>query len=160
MFDVNGKLIGITNAGNNEDQNINYAIPVSAVKGAVEYILCHYDGETASGVWKPTTGLTLKTENSRYVYDGALGYGTIREDLVASGVSGIEADMDLEVGDKLTAIVIDGTSYTLHRDFELSDAYLLLTAGTEFYFVYDRGTEVGLRSDVHTIDGAELSLIA
>ena len=43
LFDNNGNLIGITNAGNQTDENINYAIPLSIVKGTVENILYYYN---------------------------------------------------------------------------------------------------------------------
>ena len=39
LFNAEGKLIGICNAGDSTDQNINYAIPLDIVKGTVGNIL-------------------------------------------------------------------------------------------------------------------------
>lgn len=47
LFNKDGKLIGINNAGNTEEQNINYAIPLQVVKGVTENILYHANDNDA-----------------------------------------------------------------------------------------------------------------
>lgn len=58
------KLIGITNAGNDEDQNINYGIPIQIVKRVVDNILYYYDDTNAVNVQKISLGITVDSANS------------------------------------------------------------------------------------------------
>ena len=82
LFNKSGELIGITNAGNSTDQNINYAVPLEIVTGTVDSIIYYgNDGNTdTNGVYRLLFGVNVNTENSKYVYDAASGYGPPRVD--------------------------------------------------------------------------------
>ncbi|MDE6274238.1 MAG: S1C family serine protease, partial [Clostridiales bacterium] len=71
LFNNKGELVGITNGGDEDDQNINYAIPLPLVTGSADNILHYYaDGDaTTLGVYKIELGFTANVQNSRYVYD-------------------------------------------------------------------------------------------
>lgn len=89
LFNANGQLIGIANAGNVTDQNINFAIPIQIVKGVTENIMLHYnDGEASTnGVYKITLGITVTSQNSKYTYNSENGYGTVTEEIVVSEIA-------------------------------------------------------------------------
>ena len=153
LFNSDGELIGITNAGDTEDQNINYAVPVQIVKAVAQNVLIH------NGVRKLTFGVTVTSKNSKYVYDEESGYGRIEEDIAISAVEGIAAEMGLEVGDILTAIEIDGAEYELERYFDIGDYALYLTEGVKFRFLYERGGTAGATS-VYEVKDEDLKTIA
>lgn len=140
LFDSDGKLIGITNAGDSEDQNINYAIPVNIVKPVVENIIHYNDG----GVKVLKLGVTVASQNGRYVYDAQKGYGDIIEDVICSEVTeGSLADsgFGLEAGDKLVALNINGVTNEFNRYFNLGDLLYTVRQGDVVSFIYYRNDE-------------------
>ena len=142
LFNKDGKLIGITNAGNTEDQNINYAIPLEIVRGTVENILYYYgdgDAET-TGAYKITFGVTVTTQNSKYTYDSSVGYGKISEEVVVSEITAgsIAEQIGLAEGDIITALVVDGAEHELDRSFNISELALTLRPGNAVSFRVER----------------------
>lgn len=145
LFNEKGELIGITNAGNTEDQNINYAIPISIVQGTVDNIL-HYakDGdETTNGAYKITLGIQVEAKNSRYVYDAANGRGTIIENVCLNSVDSgsIAEKMGLTSGDIITSLTIGTEKYDILRNFDISDLLLRVRAGDTISISYTRNGE-------------------
>ena len=142
LFNEKGELIGINNAGNGTEQNINYAIPLSIVKGVAENVMYYYsDGnEETNGVYKATIGITVSSEKSRYIYNETAGYGEIVENIILSTVESgsIAQYIGLQVGDRLVSIQIDDTVSALNRYFDIADGLLSLTVGTQVSFVYER----------------------
>ncbi len=136
LFDGEGNLIGITNAGDETDQNINYAIPVSIVKPVVENIL-HYSDGTVKTL---KLGVTVSAENSRYVYDESKGYGDIYEDVYVSEVvsNGLMSTLGLKAGDRLISINVNDTEYCLKRYFNLGDYLYTVRPGDTVSFTYER----------------------
>ena len=134
LFNGDGELIGITNAGNTDDQNINYAIPVDIVTGAVENILhYHSDGnDDTEGAYKISLGLTVRARNAKYVYDAKNGSGKIVEEIVVDSVAeqSIAERLDLAAEDAITGIEIDGTEYSISRNFEVSDLLFRVWEGS------------------------------
>ena len=88
LFDTSGNLIGITNAGDGEDQSINFAVPLEIAKGVTDNILYYYgDGSNGSvAAQKPTLGVNVTSSNSHYLYDDSLGYGEIVETITVTSV--------------------------------------------------------------------------
>ena len=115
LFNAQGELIGITNAGNNQDQNINYAIPLQIVKNVAKKILDNYDGTNVANVTKPLLGITVSSVNSKYVYYSELGYGHIEEDIVITNVSenSIAEELGLQVDDQIKSLSINNNYYIL-----------------------------------------------
>ncbi len=144
LFNLYGKLIGLTNAGDQTDQNINYAIPVDIVKGATENILANYDGTTPTTVKKITLGLEVTSTNSKYVYDKQAGYGMIYETINVSNVTenSIANIMGLQSGDIINSIVLNGNETKINRNFEMGDLLLQVREGNAIIIKFTRAGEV------------------
>ncbi len=144
LFNSDGELIGITNAGADSNENICYAIPVSIVKGAADNIIYYAtDGdESTEGVYAADSGLTVEGRNAKYSL-GSTGIGSITEEIYVTSVeSGSAADeLGLTEGDRLTSIIINGTAHELSRAFDIDDIMLTVREGDELQFVYMRGGE-------------------
>ena len=140
LFNGDGKLIGITNSGNGQDQNINYAIPIDTVRSTVENLLTYCDAENKT-IKKVVLGFTLKEENSKFVYDGTKVGGKIVADIILTEVveDSIIETLGLEVGDKIVECKINQKTITLNRMFNIEAIVLDLRAGDELSFVYNRG---------------------
>ena len=139
LFNAKGELIGITNAGDGTDQNVNYAIPLEIVTAVAEDIISDYvASDTISSATKITLGISVDSINSRYVYDKNSGYGDIVEDLVLSEVESdsIASAVGLEVGYQLTGLYVNETLYSFNRNFHIGDALLRVKAGDVIKFTY------------------------
>lgn len=163
LFDLKGRLIGITNGGNEEDQNINYAIPLRVVRGTVENILFHAtDGDdNTNGLLTPTLGIGLESQNARYVYDASEGYGKIYEDVAVATVSSrsIAAGIGIEEGDLVCAFLINGKAYEIARSYDIADLCLTLRPGDTISFTVERdGAQVSTAS--YTLDSDDFSVIS
>ena len=163
LFDLKGRLIGITNGGNEEDQNINYAIPLQVVRGTVENILFHAtDGDdNTNGLLTPTLGIGLESQNARYVYDAAEGYGKIYEDVAVATVSSrsIAAGVGVEEGDLVCTFLINGKAYEIARSYDIADLRLTLRPGDTLSFTVERdGAQVSTAS--YTLDSDDFSVIS
>ncbi|MDE5729316.1 MAG: S1C family serine protease, partial [Clostridia bacterium] len=153
LFNAKGELIGICNAGDSEDQNINYAIPLDIVTGTVENILYYFGAEGfENGVHIITLGVTVIAENSRYVYDAALGYGKIKENVVLSSVTAnsIAERLGLASGDLIKSLSINGKEWQIYRTFAISDLILTMRPGDSISFKYERGG-VEKNTDVYVL---------
>ncbi|MDE6441628.1 MAG: S1C family serine protease, partial [Clostridia bacterium] len=161
LFDVNGKLIGITNAGDTEDQNINFAIPIEIVKGTVENILYYYDGTKPAEVQKVELGVDITTENSVYVYDYKAGYGKIVEEVAISSITegSIAESLQLAKGDIITGVTINGVEYSIERSFNISDILLGVRAGDNIAVKYKRDGKSGI-TQAYQISTSDLSIIS
>ena len=157
LFNMNGELIGITNAGNTQEQNINYAIPVQTVRGTVENILYFFnDGiSTTTGLNKPALGVTVTEENARYVYDATRGSGSICADIVVDSIEGgsLAEQWALQEGDRLVALIIRGTEYPLDRAYEISDLLLLARPGDALQMQIERAGETLLTDEYRLTSG-------
>ena len=159
LFNAKGELIGITNGGSETYQNVNFALPVGTVRSVAENIMRHYDDgdDTTEGVYKTTIGVTVTAQNSKYVYDSDKGYGKIYEDVTVTLVGeGSKAEtMGLKVGDKIIAIVIEGTEYAVIGHYAIGECVPYLTSGISFSFRYERGGESG-ETLTYTVNSSDL----
>ncbi len=165
LFNSNGELVGLVNAGDSTDQNINYAIPITIVTGTADNIIYYYeDGDdSTTDSYGITIGITYTTENSKYVYDSVSGYGEITEDIVISAITdnSIAEEVGFAVGDIITEMIItdsDGNtaSYQITRSFNVTDLILTLRSGYEISFTYSRDDVSGTTS-VYTITSDDLT---
>lgn len=142
LFNTEGKLIGITNAGDGEDQSINFAVPLEVAQGAAENILYWYQGEPVT-VRAPKLGVTVQTEKSRFEYDDTLGYGVIRENVAVYSVQkGSIADaIGLQTGDVIKEVRLGETAYSIDRDFDLADALLNARPALVLTVTFERNGE-------------------
>lgn len=154
LFNAKGELIGITNAGDEEDQNVNYAIPLQIVKGTVENIMYYYNdnNEDTQNAYKIVLGVTVQTSNSKYVYDANSGYGKICETVTVSDItSGSIADtLGLEINDVIKSIYINTTEYAINQDFDISDAILQIRPNDNISIKYTRN-DVEATTENYTI---------
>ena len=137
LFNVDGQLIGITNAGDSADQNVNYAIPIGIVKYTAENILYYYNQTgTASNGYKIQIGIKVVTENSKYIYQSALGYGKIVEDVIIDEIveNSIAETLEIKQLDTVKAIYIDAVRYEIERYFNISDILLNIRANNKIKF--------------------------
>lgn len=159
LFNARGELIGITNGGDTAHQNVNYALPVLAVKSASENIMRHYrDGDdSTSGVYKTTIGVTVTGQNAKYVYDETCGYGKIMEDVTVTLITaGSKAEaMGLVVGDVIRGIKIDGEQYEIMRHYDIGEHVPYLTSGVTFSFIFERAGE-RLETLTYTVNSSDL----
>ncbi len=141
LFNSDGELIGITNAGDNDDQNVNYAIPLEIIKNVVENLLFYYDGTTPAEVKKVILGITVDTSNSKYVYDESKGYGQIVETITIESVTGnsIFAQLGIQDDDILISLTLNGVETKLNRDFEIGNVTLQVRPNDTISATYKRG---------------------
>ena len=159
LFNEKGQLIGITNSGDEEDENINYAIPLSIVKNTVENIMYYYSDtdEATVGAYKVLLGVTVQSDESKYVYDKSTGKGKVVESIGVTKINedSIASKMSLAEGDILVAFYINGIEYALDRNYELGDLLLAVREGDEIYFKVGRGTNA-VNSATYTVAKADL----
>ena len=150
LFNTEGKLIGITNAGNGDDQNINYAVPVDIVRAVSSNIMRNYHSSnktTPVTVTKITLGITLQDDmQSKYIYDPEekqckIVDTSIIESIVENSIA--QNNLNLKVGDKIKAIVINDVTTKFDRYFEIGDAILYIKANDVISFVIERENEDG-----------------
>ena len=162
LFNLDGELIGITNAGNKTDQNINYAVPLDLVTGVADNILYYAnDGDdSTNGAYRITLGLSVTADSSRYVYDAATGYGHIEEVVTVSSVSAgtIAGKLELAEGDRIDALVVNGTEYGVSRTFHIYDILLTVRAGDSIRIRYERDGSLQM-TDSYAVSTADLSPI-
>ena len=113
LFNSEGKLIGITNAGNTDDQNINYAVPIEIVTGTADNII-HYanDGDdSTTDAYSITFGINVTSSGAKYVYDSSTGCGEITENVNVYSVNAdtIADAIGLKQGDVIKSLVVNGT---------------------------------------------------
>lgn len=142
LFNSDGELIGITNAGDGEHEHMNYAIPINIVRPAIDSII-FYDKDNnilTSGVYKLVFGVTLAESNSRYVYDPSTGGGKICADIVVDYVSGgsLSEKMGLQKGDIIKKFYINDIAYEINRNFNIGDLAMAVRAGDSIKFEFER----------------------
>ena len=142
LFNAEGKLIGITNAGDGSDQNINYAVPLEIVTGVADNIIYYAnDGDdSTSGLNSVTFGVTVTTSDAKYVYDASLGYGKISESVNVQSVTtgSIAEKIGITSGDVIKAVIVNGEQEDVLRSFDLSDIAMTLRSGDKIQFVVER----------------------
>ena len=160
LFNANGELIGITNAGDSTDQNVNYAIPLNIVISVADNIMDNFTGK-ATQPKKILLGVTVKAQNSKYVYDKQSGYGNIVEDITVVEVSSssIASALGLKENDILTKFVVNGEEHTLSRNFDISDILFTVRKGDKISLVITRdGNEQ--TTETYTVQESDLNDIA
>lgn len=167
LFNTDGELIGIANAGNSDEENINYAVPLPIVTGTADNIIYFYeDGDSSTnGVYKInfTSSSALLSQNSRYVYDADAGTGTIVEDVVLGMASGMSSELGLEAGDILRSFIVgrngESIQYSIDRTFDISDLLFVLRPGDTLSVGYERDGR-SLTSGSVSLEQSDFSSVA
>ena len=161
LFNAEGELIGITNAGYTENENMNYAVPIQIVRGVADNIIHYYEsGDDGGCAYQITLGITVSTQNSKYVYDAEKGYGEVCEEVVVNSVEegSVSEAMGVQSGDIIKKIVISGTEYEINRSFDISDLKLTMREGDTIEFVVERGGQL-VNSQTYTLTAAQFAAI-
>lgn len=159
LFNKNGELIGIANAGDTSDQNINYAIPLDIVKNVTENIADYFDGTNVSSIKKLDFGMEVSSSNSKYVYDSSTGYGHIVETITISQVNenSVASMLGLQTNDILESIIINGDEISINRDFEIDDISIMIRTNDVISIKYTRNLETGLITSEYTVKYEDLA---
>ncbi len=175
LFNAVGELIGITNAGDETDENVNYAIPLDIVRNTVENIMYYFfdEDQTTNGAYKVLLGVTVVTENTKYVYDNDLGYGKIEETLVVDEIiaDSIFSKLNALVDDQLISMFIGQSpqtmvEYKLNTSYNIGDLLLTLRVGDIIQFKLSRPAATAgdpaniVTSNTYTITSTDLVKLA
>lgn len=127
LFNAEGKLLGIVNAKNIEEnvEGMYYALPSAQVKPVVENIIEYCLGSSDTTFKRPIIGVQLKTTSSSAVLDDETGLLKIVEDVEVEAVtSGSKADGKIEKGDKIVSVSVNGVEKKVTRSFVLVDTVM------------------------------------
>ena len=162
LFNAEGKLIGITNSGNSEDQNINYAVPLEIVTGVANNIIYFYnDGNSdTSGLNTPEFGLSVSSSNSKYIYDETVGYGEIYESVTVNSVvsESIAEKCGVETGDVILAVSVNGVEKPIKRAYDIEDLLFTLRPGDTVAFTVEHGGE-NVTTESATLEAGNFELV-
>ena len=155
LFNADGELFAITNAGEDASEHINYAIPLPIVQTTVDNIL-YYHKQTGGVVHakRLVVGINgVNILNSKYVYDDASGTGKIVEtispiEIVADSISD---KVGLMAGDIIHSIYINDVEYKLDRYYEIADVMMTVRAGNIIKFKYTRGANLPVDSSSYIV---------
>ena len=144
LFNGQSQLIGIVNAkvSSSSIENIGYAIPVSIAVEVAQNIIDNCDGETVKTVQKYSLGISVAANSSKAVYDGYTMTTKIVEEVIVDSVdeSGI-AYGQLENGDVVLSVSVNGVKTQVDRTFKIVDAMLCVREGDIVVFEIMRGGE-------------------
>ena len=137
LFDIDGNLIGITNAGEGDD-HVNYAIPLEIVESAVQNIM--YYGNNAKII---TLGIEVVSSNSKYVFDAEKGCGEIVETITINKVNSnsISEKLGLKKDDVLISFIVNDVEYSINRSFNISDILFVIRSGDKISFKISRSSQ-------------------
>lgn len=170
LFNTDGELIGIANAGNSTEENINFAIPLPIVTGTADNIIYYYeDGDDATnGVYKIdfVEESALVSQNSVYEYDAQSGAGSISEDVVlgAGSVSGLSEEFGLATGDIIRSFIIgrdgENVEYEIDRTFDISDLLYILRPDDTLTVKYERDGREDLTTSAISLTASDFAAVA
>lgn len=160
LFDAEGKLIGLNNAGDEDITSMNYAIPASVVTGVADgVIFYHNQNPSVKAMRKTYLGISSMSLNSRYVYDSSTGFGYIKEDVTVSSVESgsFGKSLGLKEDDIIRAVTVNGKKHTVNRVFQISDLLLTVREGDSLTVTCERnGSEIDLSA---TVPSSALTLV-
>ncbi len=142
LFNMQGELIGLNNAGREDITFMNYAIPASVLTAVGDGIM-YYNAAFVTVKYTKITrlGVTITTKNSRYVYDTATGKGDILEETVVleTSAGSLSALAGLKKDDIITSLTLNGKTTEITRQFKITDVLLNARAGDKIKIGYTRG---------------------
>ncbi len=162
LFNCNGELIGIVNAGHTEDQNINFALPIDQVVAAADNLLYYYlttsQASTLSGV---TIGITTTETNSKYVYNPETCSGQIEADATIVSVTGgsIAQSLGLAKNYVINAIIINEIEHTIIRDYQIDTYLLTCRVGDSISFAYTDASGNSGTTQTYTLKSDDINAL-
>ena len=127
LFNLNGELIGITNAKNVEDETegIGYALPITQVKYALQNIWDNGGSQGEGKILRAWLGVETYINESVASFDEN-GNLTIKETICISNPSAAvgAANGKFQIGDIIRSITIDGETTDITRNYQITDLML------------------------------------
>lgn len=165
LFNAQGQLIALCNAGSESVFSINYAIPAETVVPCAEGIL-YYNGlnSTVNNTYRMRLGVTVYEKNCRYVYDDETGKGIIKADITVSAstesspnpIEGYAAyTMGLQADDIIKTITINGTNHGIDRMIDMTNVLMQVREGDSVTVTVKRGSEE-IVSSVYAVTQTDL----
>lgn len=142
LFNMQGELIGLNNAGNEDVTSMNFAIPASVLTAVADGVLYYNAADsTVKTTFVTKLGIKVIARNSRYVYDAATGKGNILEDTTVyeAAKDSLSALAGLEPDDVITSLTLNGKTTQIARMFKMTDVLLNARAGDTLVIGYTRG---------------------
>lgn len=123
LFNLEGELIGITNAKNVEEDtdNVCYALPITMVKYLLQNIAEQITFGQAGYGYRATLGVTTTVLESSMYLDENGKLSVKNTTYIYEIEKGKAADGKLKVGDVLQSVTIGGVTTELTRNFYLID---------------------------------------
>ena len=126
LYDVWGRLIGITNAKNVSEQtdNICYALPIDQVMGLVNNLLANNGvvRRAMLGIMTVTYGSSaVMDENGKLIITEKCKVDTVN--------SGVAATGKLQVGDEIKAVTVRGVTTNITRMYMIGEALFAVRKG-------------------------------
>lgn len=142
LFNMQGELIGLNNAGDEDISSMNYAIPASVLTAVADGIMYYNAADrTVKTTYVTRIGVTVTSENSRFIYDEATGRGKISEDVTVSEVTvgSLSYLAGLNKDDIITSLTLNGKTTEITRMFKITDVLLNTRANDKLIIGYTRG---------------------
>lgn len=132
LFNARGQVVGVVNAGDATFSNMNYAIPLEIFRAVVPNLIDNFNGSSPSSATTSLLGVSVLSENTRYIYSAESGYGKIHENVIVKSVTknSLAERMGVAENDRITALIIDSTRHEVRRSFAISDAMYCLRDGS------------------------------
>ena len=146
LFDLDGNLIGITNAKNVEDEtdNICYALPITQVKYLIKNIWDTLQSGSKTGyVSRAMLGIETTFSDSSLYLD-AEGELAVKETFYVRNVTaGSAADGVFQTMDIIQAVTINGVKTEFPRRYLMQDIMLNIRKGDSVVFTVLRDKQLG-----------------
>ena len=157
LFNMQGELIGLNNAGDEDVTSMNFAIPASVLTAVADGIMYYNAADNSvKTTFVARLGVTVSPKNSCYVYDKATGKAAIYEEttVIEIKAGGLAALAGLQKDDIITSLTLNGKTTAITRQFKITDVLLRARAGDTLAIGYTRGG-VAAESSAMTVRSLE-----
>lgn len=144
LFDDTGKLIGIVNAksGDNDVENIAYAIPCNVAKAIADNIIYYNTTRKESCVMRVLLNVTVQTSGLSTEIDKETGFiNRIEQVQIASVNSNSIVKGKLQEGDVINSVKIGNVTTQITRQYQFIDVLLNARVGNDITIDFTRNGE-------------------
>lgn len=141
LFDDTGKLIGIVNAksGDNDVENIAYAIPCNVAKAIADNIIYYNATRNTQCVMRVLLNVSVQTGELHTQIDNQTGMLIKIEQVKIASVNANSIVKDkLKEGDIINSVTINGVTTDITRQYQFIDTLLNARVGNDVTIEYTR----------------------
>lgn len=141
LFNDEGKLIGIVNAksGDNDVENIAYAIPCNVAKAIADNIIYYNSTRNTKCVMRVLLNVTVQTGGLSTELDEQTGFINKIEQVQISSVNDNSIVKDkLQAGDIINSVTIGNVTTQITRQYQFIDALLDARVGNDITIEFTR----------------------